>query len=107
MATTAILGILVLKYNVVLWVVNTFIPAFFLTDKNGWIQGASLAYEQREKPETIVALVQRLLETDGADVISIRRVYLDEDPEAEKLSKIVKPLRKGQGLFGVEVDVAA
>jgi len=43
-------------------------------------QPQSIEYVQRKDAKSIVATVQRLLEMeDGADVISIRRVYLEHD----------------------------
>ncbi len=47
-------------------------------------QPQSIEYIQRKEPKSIVAAVERLLE-NGADVISIRRVYLDHElPETDK-----------------------
>ncbi len=39
----------------------------------------SLEYDQRKEAKSISEIVLRLLEKKGADVISIRRVYLDND----------------------------
>jgi len=42
-------------------------------------QPSSLSYLQRVNPESIAAEVLSLLKDAGADVISIRRVYLDHE----------------------------
>ncbi|MDG6910035.1 MAG: hypothetical protein JRM95_06220 [Nitrososphaerota archaeon] len=55
-------------------------------------QMSSLEYDQYKRPESAAAAVQRLLTQDhGADVISIRRVYLSaeegtfDDPKLEEV----------------------
>jgi hypothetical protein len=43
-------------------------------------QPSSIEYDQYKEPESVAKTVARLLTMkDGADVISIRRVYLDQD----------------------------
>jgi len=47
-------------------------------------QMESLEYIQRKEPESISKAVDRLLSEGAADVISIRRVYLDQDASVEE-----------------------
>ena len=42
-------------------------------------QPSSIEYAQYKEPQSVARTVERLLTMEGADVISIRRVYLDQD----------------------------
>ena len=66
-------------------------------------QPSSLSYLQRVNPESIAAEVLSLLKDAGADVISIRRVYLDHDepetpePKLSAIPQIVEPPQTALG----------
>ena len=46
-------------------------------------QPSSIEYDQYKEPQSVARTVERLLTMEGgADIISIRRVYLDKDSEA-------------------------
>lgn len=46
----------------------------------------SIEYDQRKNPESVADIVRRLLSMEnGADIISIRRVYLEKVPEMEPI----------------------